>query len=269
MPDNVVALFLLGITAGILSGMFGIGGGVIIVPALILIMGYSLKAAAGTSLAVLVWPVSIFAVIAYYRARLINIRTAVLISVGLLIGGYFGAEIALGLPDNIMEPLYGLFLIYVGWRFVEPRKLYRQYVLKQAQANPGEAEAGAPEAAPDRAWYTTFAVGLLAGIVAGLFGIGGGLVIVPALVVILGYDQKHAVGTSLAALLPPTGLGAVISYYQDGFIHIAAAAAVAIGLVAGAFFGARIALGMSSRNVKRLYGVFLILVSFRFIFQIV
>lgn len=268
MPDNVVALLVLGIAAGVLSGMFGIGGGVIIVPALSIIMGYQLERALGTSLAVLIWPVSIFAVIAYYRAKLIEIRTAALIAVGLVAGGYFGAQLALNLPGGVLKQVYGLFLIYTGWRFIEPRKLYRQYVSKETPAETSAADT-TETTRTDRAWYITLGVGLLAGVASGLFGIGGGLVIVPALVGLLRYDQKRAVGTSLAALLPPTGIGGVIAYYQANFIQIGAALAVAVGLVGGAFFGARIALGMSSKNVKRLYGVFLVIVSFRFLFQIV
>ncbi len=270
MPDNFIALVLLGATAGVLSGMFGIGGGVIIVPALTLLMGYELERALGTSLAVLIWPVSVFAVLAYYRARMIHIPTAALIAVGLLAGGYFGAQIALNLPGGTLRQVYGAFLLYSGWRFLEPRKLYRQYTARQVAAATG-GSAPAAEEVPDettRPWYMILGVGLLAGVASGLFGIGGGLVIVPALVGLLNYDQKRAVGTSLAALLPPVGIGGVIAYYQEGFIQIGVALTMAAGLVAGAFLGARLALGMSSKNVKRLYGVFLIVVSFRFIFQL-
>ncbi|MBN2472848.1 MAG: sulfite exporter TauE/SafE family protein [Anaerolineae bacterium] len=269
MPDNFIALVLLGVTAGVLSGMFGIGGGVIIVPALSLIMGYELERALGTSLAVLIWPVSVFAVLAYYRAKMIHIPTAALIALGLLAGGYFGAQIALNLPGGMLKPVYGIFLLYSGWRFLEPIRLYRQYSARQVAANLGSTTPA--EELPDetaRPWYLVLGVGLLAGVASGLFGIGGGLVIVPALVGLLNYDQKRAVGTSLAALLPPVGIGGVIAYWQEGYIQIWSALSIAAGLIGGAFLGARLALGMSSKNVKRLYGVFLIVVSFRFIFQL-
>jgi uncharacterized membrane protein YfcA len=113
-----------------------------------------------------------------------------------------------------------------------------------------------------------FGVGLVAGLAGGLFGIGGGLVIVPILVGLLKYDQKRAVGTSLAALLPPVGIGAVIAYYQAGQIQLGAAVLIAAGLIFGAFAGARIALGLPSATVKRLYGLFLLVISLRFIFQL-
>lgn len=116
-------------------------------------------------------------------------------------------------------------------------------------------------------WIALVIVGLVAGVAAGMFGIGGGVIIVPALVTLLKFDQKQAVGTSLAALLPPVSLGAVLSYYNEGLLDIAVAACVAVGLAGGAVIGARIALGLSSTTVKRLYGLFLVFVGLRFILQ--
>jgi uncharacterized membrane protein YfcA len=265
MPDHAWALVLLGLTAGVLSGMFGIGGGIVIVPALSLIFGYELQQAVGTSLGVLVFPVSFFAVLAYYRARLLHFGPAALIAAGLLGGGVIGAEIALGLPGDLLKQIYGIFLVWVGWRFSEPRKWWAERSGRPAvpAANAGETAGGTQVP-----WYILLGVGIGAGITSGLFGIGGGLVIVPALVAILHYDQKLAVGTSLAALLPPVGLGAVLSYYDAGKIEVASVVFIAAGLVGGAFVGARIALGLPSTTVKRLYGVFLLVVSLRFLLQL-
>lgn len=265
MPDHAWALLLLGLLAGLLSGMFGIGGGVVIVPALTVLMGFELQHAIGTSLAVLIWPVSIFAVLAYYRAGYIQIRLAALLALGLVGGGVVGAKLALSLPGDTLQRLYGLFLIYAGWRFVEPRKLLAARrggtpILAASQASESAESLRTP-------WYVILAVGLIAGVASGMFGIGGGLVIVPALVALLRYDQKRAVGTSLAALMPPVGIGAVLTFYQAGRIELSSAALVAAGLVLGALGGARIALGLPSGTIKRLYGVFLIVVSLRFIFQ--
>jgi hypothetical protein len=260
MPDHAVALLILGVAAGVLSGMFGIGGGVVIVPALSVLFGFELQNAIGTSLGVLVMPVSFFAVLAYYRADLLQISAASLIALGLIGGGVVGAQIALGLPGGLLKQLYGLFLIYVGWRFAEPRKVWAERRGTQKKSDPSQAPA--QREAP---WYGMLAVGLGAGVASGLFGIGGGLVIVPVLVGLLRYEQKRAVGTSLAALLPPVGLGAVLSYYDAGKVELNVVVFIAAGLVIGAFAGAKIALGLPSATIKRLYGVFLLLVSLRFI----
>jgi len=163
-----------------------------------------------------------------------------------------------------------VFLIYVGWRFAEPRKIWAEQRAKNiiTAENAKSAKKNNPNPASAEiqvAWYLMLLVGLIAGVASGLFGIGGGLVIVPILVGLMHYDQKRAVGTSLAALLPPVGLGAVLSYYDAGKIDIPTAGLIALGLIFGAFAGAKIALGLPSSTIKRLYGVFLIMISFRFI----
>jgi uncharacterized membrane protein YfcA len=259
MPEQWLGLLLIGLIAGVASGMFGIGGGVVIVPALTILLGFGLKAAVGTSLAALLLPVSIFAVIAYYRAGKLRISTAAWIAGGLVFGATVGAQIALSLDTKSLQRLYGIFLLYMAWRFAEPRKWWAEY-----QGN------GAPQVTPEVEaqvqWYILLIVGLGAGVLSGMFGIGGGVIIVPALVALLHFDQKQAVGTSLAALLLPVSLGAVISYYQSGLLDLAVALFVALGLVGGAFAGAKIALSLPSVTVKRLYGIFLLLVGLRFIF---
>lgn len=265
MPDYPLALLLLGVAAGILSGMFGIGGGVVIVPALTLLFLFGQKEATGTSLAVLLFPVSFFAVLAYYRKKMLNIRIAALIAAGLVIGAVGGAQIALSIPDTALKQLYGVFLIYIGWRFAEPRKVWAERTAKNTENAKGNKTENPTSQELDGIWYVMLGVGLIAGVASGLFGIGGGLVIVPILVGLLHYDQKRAVGTSLAALLPPVGLGGVLSYYDAGKIDIPTAGLIAIGLIFGAFAGAKIALGLPSSTIKRMYGVFLIVISFKFI----
>lgn len=263
---NWIGLLLLGAVAGVASGMFGIGGGVVIVPALIGLFGFELTQATGTSLAALLMPVSIFAVLAYYRAGKLKIRTAAWIALGLLISSYIGAEIALNLPTATLQRLYGVFLLYVAWRFAEPRKWIAEIRQDRAAGNAQPKRADEASAPNDGAWYLLFGVGLVAGIFSGMFGIGGGLIIVPILVAFLSFDQKAAVGTSLAALLLPVAFPAVLRYYQDGKIDIGYAALVAAGLVLGAFGGARLALALPTSTVKRLYGIFLLAMAIRFIF---
>lgn len=259
MPEQWLALVIVGVVAGVAAGMFGIGGGVIIVPALTVLLSFEIKKAFGTSLAALLMPVSIFAVAAYYRAGKLKIAVAAWISFGIIFGSFLGANIALNLDTILLKQLYGVFLLYMAWRFIEPRKWLA--------ATPS-VQTAQPTAESDSAWYILLALGVGSGVMAGLFGIAGGIVIVPALVSILNMDQKRAVGTSLAALLPPVSLGAVISYYQHGDLDIPVAACVALGLIFGAILGARIALGLPSATVKRLYGLFLLFVAARFILQL-
>lgn len=254
-----IGLLVLGLGAGILSGMFGIGGGIVIVPVLATLFGFALENARANSLAALMLPVAIFACIAYYRAGKLKMRISALVALGLIVGSLVGAQIALGIPTRTLQLIYGAFLIWSGWRFVEPRKWIAS---ARGQA---VVESAVVEPRFDAPFYTLLLVGFGAGIVSSLFGVGGGIVIVPALVAFLNFEQKLAVGTSLGALLPPVTFPAVITYYYAGQLDISTAAFIAVGLLGGSLLGARITLSLPTQTVKRLYGVFLWVVAIRFI----
>ncbi|MCC7053118.1 MAG: sulfite exporter TauE/SafE family protein [Gemmatimonadaceae bacterium] len=106
-------------------------------------------------------------------------------------------------------------------------------------------------------------IGLGAGLLSGLFGIGGGIVIVPALVVIAQMAQKTATGTSLAALLLPVGALGAWQYYKAGSLDWRAALLLAPGLFFGAFIGAKLALQLPGRDLQRAFAVFLVIIAGR------
>lgn len=99
-----------------------------------------------------------------------------------------------------------------------------------------------------------------------MFGIGGGIVIVPALLFFLNMKEFEAIGTSLAALIPPVGILGAITYYQKGYINPKYALLVAAGLFVGAYFGSQITTSLPAVLVRRLYGGFLLLMSIRLLF---
>lgn len=107
---------LIGLVGGVLSGLFGIGGGLVIVPALILLAGMTAKQAAGTSLAALLLPVGILGAMEYWRAGHVNVQMALLVAVGLLVGAFIGARLAVGLPNELLQRAFGVFLLLVGLR---------------------------------------------------------------------------------------------------------------------------------------------------------
>lgn len=100
-------------------------------------------------------------------------------------------------------------------------------------------------------------MGLIVGVLVGLMGIGGGVVLVPAMVYLLGMDQHMAQGTSLFLQLPPLGLGALMVYWRKKQVDLPAGAMCALGFLIGGFFGSRIAIGMDSRNLKGAFGIFI------------
>ncbi len=109
---------LIGISAGILSGLVGIGGGVIMVPLLVLVLGFSQHQAQGTSLAVLVVPVTALAVYNYYKQGYIDWRYAAIIAVFFVIGGFFGSKIAIGLDQKMLKKIFGVILLLIAGKML-------------------------------------------------------------------------------------------------------------------------------------------------------
>ena len=116
-------------------------------------------------------------------------------------------------------------------------------------------------------WVLAGLIGLTAGVVSGLFGVGGAILIIPGLVLLLGLSQHTAQGTSLAALLLPVGFLGALEYYRRGEVNIPYAAIIAVGLFLGAFVGAKLAGSMGDLALRRAFGVFLLLVSARLLFS--
>ncbi len=112
-------------------------------------------------------------------------------------------------------------------------------------------------------YLSLLAIGLVAGVAAGMFGIGGGLIIVPALIFLLKVRELEAIGTSLAALIPPVGLLGAFEYYRNGYMHIKYAALIALGIFIGAYFGAKIMIPLPPTLIRRIYAVFLFLIATR------
>jgi len=109
-------------------------------------------------------------------------------------------------------------------------------------------------------------IGLLAGILSGIVGIGGGLLMIPMMIFFLGLSQHTAQGTSLAVMLPPIGILAVMNYYKAGFVEWKFALIIAITFIIGGYFGAKFAVSVSSTVLKKIFGVVLLLAAIKMIF---
>lgn len=120
MSNILVQLLLIGLTAGVAGGMFGIGGGAIMVPAMVLFMGMDQKFATGTSVAAQILPIGILAAMVYYRNGNVNIKYGVIIAIGLIVGNLFGALFANQpfISSETMKKLYGVFLLLIGLRYL-------------------------------------------------------------------------------------------------------------------------------------------------------
>jgi len=109
-------------------------------------------------------------------------------------------------------------------------------------------------------------IGLLAGFLSGMVGIGGGIVIVPVLVYYLGFSQHTAQGTTLALFLMPIGLLGVFNYYKAGYVDIKSALIIATTFVLGSYLGSKLALKLDQQTVKKVFGIMILIISLKMIF---
>jgi len=115
MSASMLLLLIgIGILTGVMAGMLGIGGAVIMIPALVFFMGISQQTAQGTSLAVMLPPIGIIAAYNYYKAGQVNIKFAIVLAVCFLVGSYFGSKLALTLPQAALKKIFGILLLLVA-----------------------------------------------------------------------------------------------------------------------------------------------------------
>jgi hypothetical protein len=114
----LMILIAIGIITGVMAGMLGIGGAIIMIPALVFLLGISQQTAQGTSLAVMLPPVGIIAAYNYYKEGQVNIKFAIVLALFFLVGSYFGSKIALNLPQAVLKKIFGILLLLVAARML-------------------------------------------------------------------------------------------------------------------------------------------------------
>ncbi|MDC3305324.1 sulfite exporter TauE/SafE family protein [Flavobacteriales bacterium] len=110
-------------------------------------------------------------------------------------------------------------------------------------------------------------IGLLAGILSGLVGVGGGIIMIPLLVMLLGLTQHQAQGTALFAMLPPIGILAAMNYFKQGYVKWEYALVIALTFVVGGYFGSKLSLSLPPQTVRRVFGVIMLIGGFKLIFS--
>jgi len=116
--ESISLLIMVGLAAGILSGLVGVGGGIIIVPALVFFLGFSQLQAQGTSLGLLLLPVGIFAVINYYKAGHIDLKVVGIMSLAFVAGGFIGSKLALTINQEVVKKIFAILLFYTAFRLL-------------------------------------------------------------------------------------------------------------------------------------------------------
>ena len=116
-------------------------------------------------------------------------------------------------------------------------------------------------------WSWLLLFGVAIGVVSGLLGIGGGILLIPGLMLLFGYSQAEAQGTSLAVMIPPIGIFAAMVYYQHGFVRLPVVGFIAVGFMIGAYFGARLVPQVSPTHLRFAFGILMLYLGFVFVFN--
>ena len=112
--QNTILLTIIGVAAGMLGGLFGLGGAIIIIPALVMLLGYSQQMAQGTALIMMVLPVGALAAFQYYQKGFVDVKASLILAAFFFIGGYFGAKLATAIPQEILKKTFALMLFGVA-----------------------------------------------------------------------------------------------------------------------------------------------------------
>lgn len=230
-----------GLAAGFLSGLFGVGGGLVIVPALMSVLGMSQRRAAATSLAAIVLTAAV-GTSSYALRGEVSLVAAVLLVLGSLVGAQIGTWLLRRLPARVLPWIFVAFAVFV-------------IVSQQLQVPVREAGLVLD---PVRG-VGLVAVGLLAGILSGLVGVGGGSVIVPGLELIVGVGDLLARGTSLLVMIPTAIMG-TWSNARHGVVDLRAGLIVGVGAAVAAPLGTMTAAAISPATGSLLFSLFLVCV---------
>ena len=131
--QTILILIVVGICAGMLSGLVGIGGGIIIVPALVYFLAFSQKMAQGTSLGILLLPIGLLAVSQYYKQGYIDLRVVLIISLAFFFGSYFGSKIALTLPQETVKKIFAVFMLLLALKMLFIDKPIKENIAKESE----------------------------------------------------------------------------------------------------------------------------------------
>jgi uncharacterized membrane protein YfcA len=232
---------LIGFVSGVLAGLFGVGGGIVMTPGIQVLMGTSPIVALATPLPV-IFPTALTGAATYRRAGEVDTRAVAWMVGPGIAGAVVGAWFTRIIDTHLLLVVTAILLAY------------------QAVAILRGAGTSARAAARTGTPLAYAATGLLAGLVSGLLGIGGGLVMVPVLAGVLGMPLKRALGTSLLAIVVLVIPGTIV-HTALGHIDWAVFVVVTIGAVPGARAGARFALGTKERTLRLLVGSFLLVVA--------
>ena len=247
--DRSIGLVVaIGVGAGFLSGMFGVGGGILVVPALVLLLKFDQRLANGTSLGA-VLPISISSLVTYWSHDNVDWSMALWLAIGALGGALLGTRWIHVLPRRVLGYLFALMLVATAVRLFIPMSADGRDVITVVAA------------------VALVLIGLVTGTLAGLLGIGGGVVMVPAMVVFFNELNVVAKGTSVAVIIPTSIMGTWRNWKADN-VDLRVAGIVGVAGIVSAIGGGIIADHMSQDLSNILFASLVLVVAIRMILDL-
>ena len=256
---DIIICLLIGAAAGLTSGMMGVGGGIIMIPLMTAFLGLTQHKAHGTSLAVIVFTAISSALTYIWKTQgggasgqaTISLATYLLIAVELAAGSIIGARIgALAMnhvPARELRMIFGIFIFFIGLRLLLlPLPAYKTLDPQMIHNLPGI--------------IIVVVIGLITGILSGMLGVGGGIFMVPAMVLVLLMPQSFAQGISLLVIIPTAMMGAY-THLHKGNVVSRIVPWIAASSVITSVIGSMLALGPLKNVLTQVFAVFLVLVS--------
>ena len=247
MSGRTVRLLAIGAVTGLAGGLLGVGGGFVMVPAMVYLMGTAQREANGTSLAVIV-PVAIVGATILGGGHQVDLEVGIALAIGAVGGAVLGARMTRRISDIGLRRAFGVVAVAAGLVMIGDS------VLRAVGGNLHLVGGLHPTGVS--LWAIGLVVGAVAGVLSGLLGIGGGAVMVPAMTLLMGLTQHMAQGTSLLVIIP-TAISGSITHFRMGNIRLETAAWLSGGGIVGAVAGASLALASPDAILRLLFGCYL------------
>lgn len=253
MPKSwtaVIPSLLVGLVGGLVSGLFGVGGGLVLVPLLVMVLGLSQHYAHSTSLAA-VWIMAAAGAAVFAWGGSVLPLAALSLTVGGIVGAFVGSAVMHRLSDaRLGQAFAALLLLAAGWMLINPGGGAVSLLTGQSRILDLAAFAG---------------TGLVAGVTSSLFGVGGGIIMVPVMTLVLGVSQHAAEGTSLLAIVPISLVGA-LRQHRHGYTDWRLGTTLGLaGAIAGGV-GAAVALQLPEAVLQRLFAALLAVSGIRLLY---
>ncbi len=247
--ELILACLLGGALIGYAGGVLGIGGGLLAIPLLGLILGMDQQTAQGTAL-IMVVPAVLLTVRQYHRRNHIDFRRAALGAISSIIFTWLGARLALGMDAVLLRRIYSVFVLAIALYYFDQSLGFSRRLRRSTRPRPDPESFG-------QAWY--IAVGMMAGLAGGVFGVGGAVLVVPFLTSRMGYSQTGAQGLALSMIIPGT-LVALATYAFHGQATWQVGIPMAIGSLMRVPFGVRLAYRLPENRLKFIFACMLVLI---------